>query len=246
MHLLWNDAAPLPAPEPIGMDDAGAQRLAEIYAPPSDRDHVRAMLNTTLDGTVAGADGTSGSLRNPTDSFAFGVLRALTDAVLVGAATVRAEDYRRPLGRASLREPSRRPSGAGCPALAIFTRTSDLPGSIEADWPTLLVTPPRHGAGAGARAGIPPEQVIEADSPAIAIRSLHRRGLRTIQCEGGPSVLTDLLAAGVVDELCLSISHRTVGGQGPRLAAGADLDQDWRLASLIVGEHATLTRYLRA
>src|SRR5690625_4947420 len=92
--------------------------LAELYAFPREATWVRAMMNTTVDGAVTGADGTSGSLRNPDDSLVFGVLRALADVVLVGASTVRSEDYRRPQGRADLLSPSRRPGGGRRPALA--------------------------------------------------------------------------------------------------------------------------------
>ena len=51
------------------------------------------------------------------------------------------------------------------------------------------------------------------------------------------------LAAGAIQELCLTVSHAAVGGQGPRLTGGEDLDADLALETLIVGEHATLTRY---
>jgi hypothetical protein len=49
----------------------------------------------------------------------------------------------------------------------------------------------------------------------------------------------------VLTELCVSVTHRTVGGPSPRILAGAAHDQDWELLALVVGEHATVTRYRR-
>lgn len=248
MHLLLRDGSPAPAPEPVGADAAGAARLAELYAFPSSpaEVRVRAMMNTTIDGAVVGEDGTSGPLRNPDDSFVFSVLRALADVVLVGAATVRLEDYRSPQGREDLLRPSRRPAGGSRPALAIWSRSGELPPGIEADWPTLLITAPDRAEEAVARSGLPRTQMIAASSEAEAIAALVDRGYRGIQAEGGPASLGRMSAAGLLDELCFSVSHRTVGGPSPRAIAGSAHDQQWQLSSLLVGEHATVTRYRRA
>ncbi|MCS6712709.1 dihydrofolate reductase family protein [Brachybacterium sp. EF45031] len=246
MHVLWRDARPVPSPVSVTPDDAGAVALAELYALPSDRVTVRAMMNTTVDGAIAGADGTSGSLHNPDDSFAFGVLRALIDVVVVGAGTVRAEEYRRPLGRRSLREgTSLRPGGRDHPALAVLSRSGNLPEVVRADWPTFLVTGRDSAREATAASGLPTDQVIVADTPEEILRGLTDRGHRGIQIEGGPSTLAAFVAAGLVDELCFSVSHRTVGGPSPRVLDGPLHEQDWALQSLIVGDHATLTRYRR-
>lgn len=246
LRVLVREGRVLARPAEITVDDAGARDLAELYAMPADRVHVRAMMNTSIDGSIIGADGTSAPLRNPTDSFAFGVLRALTDVIVAGAQTVRLEDYRRPLGRASLLEPSRRPTGASRPALAIITRSGRIPTSVRADWPTYLLTPARHVEAAARTSGLPQDQVIAADSPAQMVRALADRGMRAIQCEGGPEVLSAWAHQGVLDELCLSVSHVTVGGQGPRPLYGPPLDQAWALRSLVLGPHAQLTRYDRS
>ncbi|WP_193107364.1 dihydrofolate reductase family protein [Brachybacterium sp. FME24] len=248
MHLLLRDGALLPAPMPLPVDAAGARALAELYAVPAlpaGAVHVRAMMNTTLDGAIRGPDGTSGPLRNPDDSFVFDVLRALTDVVLVGAATVRAEDYRAPLGRSDLLEPSRRPGGAARPALAIWSNSGQLPSSLDPDQPTYLIASPNSAQEAGERAGLPPEQVIPAATATAAIRGLAERGLRGIQAEGGPSALGRLAAAGLLDELCFSTTHRTVGGSSSRVLVGEDHAQAWEPESLIIGEHATISRFRR-
>lgn len=243
MHLVLRDGAPC-APVALPHDAEGAAALADLYAY-GPGTTVRAMMNATIDGAIAGADGTSGSLSNPDDSFVFGVLRALADAVLVGASTVRTEDYRRPAGRGDLRDPSRRPGGADRPVLAIMTSSGQVPASIEPDWPTLLIAPRDAVSAVTARSGWPADRVIGADSPAEVVAALVARGHRGIQIEGGPSSLGRFAAAGLLDELCLSTTHRTVGGPSPRAVDGPLHDDRWELRSLLIGEHAHAARYRR-
>ncbi|MDN5688601.1 MAG: dihydrofolate reductase family protein [Brachybacterium sp.] len=248
MHLLLRDGEPLPAPHPLGDRPEAARTIADLYALPalpSGSVHVRAMMNATLDGAIHGADGTSGPLRNPDDSLVFGVLRALTDVVLVGAGTVRVEDYSSVQGREGLLSPSRRPGGAARPALAVWSNSGDLPPTLDRRGGFYLITSPEAAADAGRRAGADPEQVIPAATPAAAIHGLAARGLRAIQAEGGPSALGQLAAAGLLDELCLSTTHRTVGGPSSRVLHGPEHDQGWQQRSLLVGEHATIARYHR-
>src|SRR5690606_39471805 len=144
----------------------GARALAALYAAPQlppGAVHVRAMMTTTIDGAVAGADRTSGSLHDPDDSFLFSVLRALADVVLVGASTVRAEDYRSVRGREDLLRPSLRPGGAPRPALAIWSRSGELPDYLDPDQPTYLLTPSAGAKDAARRSGLPAAQVLAAD-----------------------------------------------------------------------------------
>lgn len=249
MHLLLRDGAPLPSPVPVPADAEGARALAALYAAPQlppGAVHVRAMMTTTIDGAVAGADRTSGSLHDPDDSFLFSVLRALADVVLVGAATVRAEDYRGVRGREDLLRPSLRPGGAPRPALAIWSRSGELPDYLDPDQPTYLLTPSAGAGEAAERSGLPAAQVLAADSAEGAVEALAARGMRLIQAEGGPSALARLAEAELLDELCFTTAHRTVGGPSPRVLDGAAHETRWTLESLLLGEGATLSRYRRA
>ena len=64
--------------------------------------------------------------------------------------------------------------------------------------------------------------------------------------EGGPSLLGGLLAAGCLDELCLTTSPLLVGGDGPRVTAGpAVTGGPWRLAGLLHANGTLLSRWLR-
>lgn len=241
-HLVRSGA---PAAEPpIPLTDEGAIRLASLLMCDRDRVSVRSMMNQSLDGAATGADGTSASLGNPTDFFALTVLRALADIIVVGAATVRAEDYRRPSGRACVRELGLRPSGREFPALAVLTRSGDLPRSLDPSWPTYLLTPASQRDRVVERSGFPAARVLACEGPADAVGALGAAGYRAIQVEGGPSVLAPWLADGVVNELVWSTSFVTVGGDYSRISAGQEHERRWRLEDLFVGPEAMVSRYV--
>ena len=196
--------------------DLAPEDLLDLYDPGPVR-CLRAGFVVSLDGAVA-VDGTSRGLQGPADALAFSTLRAVADAVLVGAGTARSEDYGpvrpRPAGAAWRRErglPER-------PTTVVVSRSLDLPADARWwDGPSLVVT----CAAAPGRARFPDAVVAgdgEVDLPA-ALDALAERGLTRVLCEGGPQLLTTALAAGVVDELCLTLAPRLVG-DGPRLLTG--------------------------
>ena len=79
-------------PDPAVLDDAG---LAALMAwPDTGQPWLRASMVTGLDGAVAGSDDRSGSLSTPADRALFALCRALSDVILVGWGTARAEGYR--------------------------------------------------------------------------------------------------------------------------------------------------------
>lgn len=244
LHRVWANGKPAALgthASSFPLTDEGAVRLAQAIAFPDDRVWVRSMMNQSLDGSLTGADGTSASLGNPTDFFALTILRALPDVIVAGAGTVRGEDYRRPSGRACVRTLGLRPQGAEYPALAILTKSGDIPESIDASWPTYLVTPAGNRDAVVDRTGFPHDHVIAAETPADCISALAQLGFRGIQLEGGAHALGDFLAAGVVNELAWTRSHLTVGGDYPRVTAGPGHTTTWRLRDMFIGPHATLT-----
>jgi riboflavin biosynthesis pyrimidine reductase len=78
-----------------------------------------------------------------------------------------------------------------------------------------------------------------------ALDTLAERGLRRVLCEGGPSLLAAVAAAGRLDELCITISPQLVGGDGPRILHGANLDLSVQPALLLEQDGTLLARYLR-
>ncbi|BDH57157.1 dihydrofolate reductase family protein [Tsukamurella sp. PLM1] len=168
--------------------------LAELYRHPEadGRPYVRANMISSLDGSATAA-GRSGGLGGDGDRRLFRALRAEADVVLVGAATVRDEDYGTPAH----------------PALAIVTRgdVARTPRLYPGDGREPLVYS-GHGESVDLR------QVLQ---------DLHTRGLRRVLAEGGPGVLGALLAQDLIDELCLTVAPMVVGGTGRRIVSGTDL-----------------------
>ncbi len=197
------------------VDEGG---LAESYRPPAGR-HLRANFVAALDGATS-VDGVSGGLGSDGDKRVFRVLRAWSDAVLVGHGTSSAEGYRpltadSPVGR--LRACLGRPATA---SVVVVSKRASLAladplvtGPVS---PTYLVTCRSSDAGrrdALAAAGV---RVLvcgddDVDLPA-ALTRLAADGLEHVLCEGGPSLFRAAVTAGVVDELCLTIAPLLAGG----------------------------------
>ena len=169
------------------------------------------------DGHFVGPSDSSRDLTNESDLKLLLLLRALSDVVLVGANTARLENYRQPKARPEFGFLNRKP-----PRLAVVSASLDFD----------LASPLFNGGqektiilNVGKNLPSPElsniAQVINLDLKADAsageiakalIDQLAALGLRKITCEGGPSLLAQLLSAGLVDEYDLTISPVTVGG----------------------------------
>ncbi len=79
-----------------------------------------------------------------------------------------------------------------------------------------------------------------------ALDALAARGLVRVLCEGGPRLLADLAAAERLDELCLTVAPRVVGGGSSRIIAGAGLDLSFGLAHLLEDDGTLFARYVHA
>ncbi|WP_307810661.1 pyrimidine reductase family protein [Tomitella cavernea] len=210
------------APSPVGPLSSG--RLAALYAYPESRGPwMRVNFITSVDGAVA-VDGRSGGLGGPGDRRVFGLLRSLADVIVVGAGTVRAENY----GGARIpAEDRRRRVAAGrpeIPRIAVVSASARIDPSHRvfhdtAVAPLLLVSADAEAARVRTLAGTGAEIVTLPDVADIA-PILADRGLTRILCEGGPNLTGRLLAAGAVDELCLTVAPVLIGGNAPRMAVG--------------------------
>jgi riboflavin biosynthesis pyrimidine reductase len=196
---------------------ASGLRLGD-HAPP-DRPYLVLNMVSTLDGKAT-IDWRTKGLSDDLDRDLFHHLRTQADCVLVGAGTVRAERYGRIVKSEELREKRRR-EGLEPDALAVVVSAS---GNLPPDLPLLQ----------------DPEQRVVIDSgedlPLLMARLREDYGVRSVLCEGGPTLNSHLLAAGVVDELFLTLSPKLVGGQaaltivaGPELAEPVDLELVWTL-----------------
>jgi len=71
---------------------------------------------------------------------------------------------------------------------------------------------------------------------ALALDALGARGLRSVVCEGGPVLNAELAAAGLIDELALTLSPVLAGGDAERLLHGASLPDPVELEAVSVCE----------
>lgn len=227
----------LPHPDPDPSLDA-------LYAPPTGP-VLRLGLVASVDGSAA-LEGRSGGLSGPADKQVFRLLRSLADVVLVGAGTARTEGYR-PVRLDDGQQAARLARGQrALPPVAVLSGGPGLPAGsplLAAGAGTLLLT-----TGAGARAAPAGVEAVAlgedtVDLPA-ALAALRGRGLSHVLCEGGPALAGTLVAAGLVDELCLTTAPLLAGGDGPRLlVVAAEQHRPVRLAHLLHDQDVLLARW---
>jgi riboflavin biosynthesis pyrimidine reductase len=214
--------------------------LEAFYAPPEGR-HVRMDFVQSLDGAIA-VDGRSKGLQSPADLRVFRTLRAVSDAVLVGAGTARQERYGpvrlTPEGQA-WRARTGRPAGV---PLVVVSASGGTGLDAERLSPSTLVLTCEAGAGTS----VPFEQLVHGDDEvdlAAGLADLAGRGLARLVCEGGPTLFTALLAQGLVDELCLTLSPLLVGPAPHLLAVAPQPPPALRLLSLLREDDVLLSRW---
>lgn len=206
---------------------------------------VRANMVVSKDGQFVGPNATSRDLTNPQDLSLLLLLRALSDVLLVGANTARRENYRAPKKRAEfafLNRPT--------PTLVIVSASLDL------DYTSLLF----HGGEQqtiiiNAGKNKPSNELLKV-AKVVPILNDDDFGIRLIQtladlsfpkitCEGGPRLLSQLLAAEVVDEYDLTISPVVAGVQST-LPNVTPNDVDWHHAASATSGDFKFQRYLKS
>jgi riboflavin-specific deaminase-like protein len=217
--------------------------------PHEQRPLVAVNFAATVDGraTIAGVSGPIGS---STDTAMLAGLRTRFDAVMIGAGTMRAERYGRPVADEAKRQARERIGLPPDPLMVIVSGRLDLPWDAplftEADAPVLIFTaseaePPRTEAAL---------EVVRHDgfvNVVEALRHLRReRGVRALLCEGGPGLHNQLEGGGLVDDLFLTIAPKLAGGEAPRIVEGdlpavAPLELRW----LLEEESELFLRYRR-
>ncbi|WP_156725454.1 pyrimidine reductase family protein [Streptomyces apocyni] len=216
---------------------------------------LRGNMVATLDG-AAQHEGRSQPISCPADMRIFGTLRGLADAVVVGAETVRQEGYRPPRAREAFAA-RRAAAGQGpAPAIAVVSASLNLDFSLPLFTSPLVPTVVLTGAQASAeraraaeKAGV--DVVVAGDGrgvdPARAVRALGKRGLTRLLTEGGPRLLGQFVTAGVLDELCLTVSPMLAAGDAQRIAHGPAMTVPDRfvLVSVLEEDGFLFTRYRR-
>lgn len=203
--------------------DAEATELFSLVKPvldpmPGGAPWVIGQLGQSLDGCVATHTGDSNFVSGPQSLRHLHRLRALCDAVIVGAGTVAADDPQLTTRQVAGEHPTRVVID---PGLRLPTHAR-----VHADGqaPTLVVCDLRWRAAAEARHGA--ERVIALAgapdgpggfAPMAIVDGLHERGLQVLLVEGGGVTVSRFLAHGCLDRLHLAVSPVLIGSGRPGL-----------------------------
>jgi riboflavin-specific deaminase-like protein len=238
----------LPDPAPTSVSEQ-----LESYRPweeaREDRPLVAMNFVATLDGHAT-IEGRSGPIGSEADTAMLAGLRTRFDAVMIGAGTMRAERYGRPIRRPEAREKRRRATLAPEPLMVLVSGRLDLPWDaplFASDADVVIFTssetePPPTAS---------PVEVVRhpgAVNLSQAVRYLrHEKGIRSLLCEGGPHLHEQMQADGLVDDLFLTVAPKLSGGGGPRILEGPlPKAIGFELAWLLEEEGELFTRYRRA
>jgi riboflavin-specific deaminase-like protein len=227
-----------------------AEQLAELDLKPlahPDRPYLILNFATTLDGRAA-ISGKSGAIGSDTDTEMLQRLRTRVDAVMIGAGTMRAERYGRIVFDPQLRAYRERTGLAHDPLAVIVSNRLEVP------WDAGLFT---DGGGRVVVFTASDQEPPETATPVTIVRHpdgveldralewlLTERDIRSVLCEGGPTLHGRLREDGLADELFLTIAPKIAGGEGPRILEGALPDVDLvELAWLLASESELFARY---
>ena len=236
----------LPDPGPTSVLDQ-VHQLDLISDPPDHRPYVVTNFALTVDGKAT-LHGRSGAIGSDTDTEFLVCLRTRVDAVMIGAGTMRAERYGRPVADPGKRGRRERRGMSQDPLLIIVSGRLDIP------WDAPVFS------DRGARVLI--FTTSDAESPqteaqvrivrhegAVDLREAlgylrRERGVRALLCEGGPRLHAQLIDAGLVDELFITRASKLAGGPGPGLVVDlSELERPLELAWLLDSDGELFARY---
>jgi riboflavin biosynthesis pyrimidine reductase len=236
-------------PDPIDDIDPAA-----VYAdvPMTERrPSVRLNMIVSVDGGTSWG-GVSGALGSAADKALFAVLRSLADVVLVAAGTMRAEHYGPAALPATIQDERRQRGQRPVPPIAVVSRACRLdwndPFFTAASERPLVITVSAAEASDRARAAEVAGVIVAGDDDVDlerAVEELGARGARTILAEGGPTLNGALARAGLLDELCVTLSPKLASGDAKRIIAGSTLDElePLRLRSICEQDDYLFLRY---
>jgi riboflavin biosynthesis pyrimidine reductase len=206
--------------------DLGDPDLARLYAYPPGQ-WLRANMVSSADGAAI-LEGVTAGLSSAGDRHLFALLRALSDVILVGAATAGKERYKPARPRELWRH--LRDGRTPTPPIAVVSGRLDL----DPDSPLINSAPPHARtivittahAPSGLRADLArhADVIIAGEETVdfkVAVSALAERGHHRMLAEGGPHLLAHLVQARLMDELCLTIGPLMAGPGASRIVAGA-------------------------
>jgi riboflavin-specific deaminase-like protein len=211
----------IPEPGPTSVDEQ-----LDSYRPweqsYDDRPSVAVNFAATVDGRAT-IGGVSGPIGSATDTAMLAGLRTRFDAVMIGAGTMRAERYGRAVPNQEKRERRERIGLPHDPLTVIVSGRLDLPwdaplfkdGGRVLIFTTSEAEPPQTETSLRV---VRHEGRVDLAAALAYLRG--ERGIRSVLCEGGPRLHAELQAAGLVDDLFLTIAPKLAGGGAPRIIEG--------------------------
>lgn len=237
-------------PDPATVDSAELLRDLGLAARAhDDRPWLVANFATTVDGRAT-IDGRSGPIGDDGDMELFRRLRTQVDALLIGTRTLRIERYGRAVRRPELRAARTAIGLEPEPLLAFVARSGALPldAPLFAEPEARVVAFVPDGTAAPVCAA--QVELVALDPAELTLTNALRRlraahGVRSVLCEGGPTLMGALLHERLVDELFLTLAPQLAGGgAGPTLSEGSPLPQPEALTLIWALERAG-SLYLR-
>jgi riboflavin-specific deaminase-like protein len=236
----------IPDPGPTTVTDQ-VQELDLISSPPPDRPYVVTNFAVTVDGQAT-LHGRSGAIGSETDTEMLVCLRTRVDAVMIGAGTMRAERYGRPLSDPGKRGRRERRGLSQDPLLVIVSGRLDLPwdapvfedrGARVLIFTTSEADPPDTAAEVRVERH---EGAVDLGDALAFLRG--ERGVRALLCEGGPRLHAQLIDASLIDELFVTHAPKLAGGDGPTLAVGLpELERPLDVVWLLEQDGELFARY---
>ncbi|MBS1879510.1 MAG: dihydrofolate reductase family protein [Actinobacteria bacterium] len=201
-----------------------------------ERPHLAMNFAATVDGRAT-IDGRSGKIGSATDTAMLVGLRTRFDAVMIGAGTMRAERYGRVVGDQAKRERRERLGLPHDPLVVIVSGRLDLPwdAPLFSDGSRVLIFTAAEEEPPALASSVRVVRHQGGIDLTAALRHLRQeRGVRSLLCEGGPRLHSQLWSLGLVDELFLTVAPKLTGA-GPSILEGelpgvADLELEWLLA----------------
>jgi riboflavin-specific deaminase-like protein len=220
-------------------------RLRELA--PEGRPYLGINMVSSLDGKAT-LDWRTRGLSSDVDRRIFHLLRTQADAVIVGAGTARTERYGRITKSDELRQ-LRVNEGLVPDAVAVVVSgrldlPPDLPLLNEPDQRVVIATASDDELP-GVRGDVEYARVGD-DLPRLMAYLHERHAVRSVLCEGGPTLNSHLFAATLVDELFLTLNPKLLGGASAlTIVAGRELvePQEPRLVSVAEAESELFTRW---
>jgi len=216
-----------------------ASRLDLRALAPPGRPYLGINMVSSLDGKAT-LDWRTKGLSSDADRLLFHHLRTQADAVMVGAGTAREERYGRMTKNDELRQ-KRMNEGRVADALAVVVSgrldlPPDLPLLNDPEQRVVIATASDEEI-AGVTGDV--EYARTGDDLPKLLAYLHEEhGVRSVLCEGGPTLNSHLFAAGVVDELFLTFNPKVLGGASAlTIVAGRELVEPAEPQLVTVAEH---------